>query len=96
MKHLEADNQRLLEEIRSKRFITDSIYATAYNRYTTIDSFGKTLTLKSKYLPSGYYLISEYFDMLHKAQASLASTRFAPLSVRYVLIGMLIFKLQVL
>jgi hypothetical protein len=85
VKHLEADNQRLLEEIRSKRFITDSIYAAIYNGYTVIDTSGKVLTLQSEDLPKGYYLISKGFEVLPEAKASLASSLFAPLSIRYVL-----------
>jgi hypothetical protein len=85
VKHLEADNQRLLEEIRSKRFITDSIYAASYNGYTVIDTSGKVLTLQSEDLPSGYYLISKDFDELPDVKASLASSHFAPLPIRYIL-----------
>lgn len=85
VKYLEADNQRLLEEIRSKRFITDSIYTAAYKGYTVIDTSGKVINLQSENLPKGYYLISKYFDELSQAKASLTSSLFTPLSIRHLL-----------
>jgi len=85
VKHLEADNQRFLEEIGSKRFITDSIYAAIYSGYSVIDTSGKVLTLQSEDLPDGYYLVSKDFEVLPDAKASLASSLFTPLSTRYVL-----------
>ena len=85
VKHLEADNQILLEEIRSKRFKTDSIHAAIYSGYTVTDKSGKVISLQSEDLPSGYYLISKDFDELPDAKASLASSLFTPLPIKYVL-----------
>ena len=92
VKHLEADNQRLLEEIRSKRFVTDSIYAGIYNGHTIIDTSGKVLTLQSEDLPSGYYLLSKDFDELLDAKSSYVSSLFASLPIRYVLNSKANFK----
>ncbi|MFT4876192.1 MAG: hypothetical protein ACI9AU_001028 [Bacteroidia bacterium] len=92
VKYLEEDNQRLLEEIRSKRFITDSLYTAIYNGYTVIDISGKVIALQGEDLPSGYYLMSNDFDQLPDAKASLASSHFAPLPIRYILNSKANFK----
>ncbi|MFB1013166.1 MAG: hypothetical protein QMC68_05400, partial [Bacteroidia bacterium] len=56
-----------------------------YSGYTVIDKSGKVISLQSEDLPSGYYLISKDFDELPDAKASLASSLFTPLPIKYVL-----------
>lgn len=85
VKHLEEDNQRLLEELRSKRFISDSIYASSYKNYTFKDTTGQVIATEALNLPSGYYLLSKDFDILPKVKLAYRSESFEPLDLKYVL-----------
>jgi len=61
---LEKDNQRLLEEVRSKINFQDSDFST----FSFIDSTGMVLSLTSSELTSGYYLYAPAISLLELAQ----------------------------
>lgn len=67
IRFLELENQLLLQELRSHRFASDSIYSKTFEAYTLLDTNGNVAAKESISLTSGFYLIKEGLRTLKEA-----------------------------
>jgi len=82
---LELENQLLLEELRSHRFLTDSIYTKDFAAYTVMGVDGEVLPSEAAVLSSGYYILSEGFKTFKEAQQMGSSDTYTSFgSIRYL------------
>ena len=86
IKHLEEDNQLLLDELRSKRYASDSIYRFDYNGYTVIDTAGQVQNISSLDLESGYYLMAKNLNTIAEMRIFNRNKNFISLKKKVFLI----------
>ena len=85
IQNLEKDNQLLLDELRSKRFASDSIYRANYNGYSVIDSSGQVLNVDVKDFPSGYYIIAKDLNNMVDLRRFASNATFSPIETKFLL-----------
>ncbi len=85
IEQLEQDNQRLLDELRTKRFLSDSLLLTDFSGYTFINDKGDVISLNVSELKKGYYLSFVNASSLKKAQELMANEHFSSLESVYIL-----------
>lgn len=82
---LELENQLLLQELRSHRFLSDSIYSKSFAAYTMLGSDGKVLTKEASSLTSGFYLVTEKKATLKEVKAESTNSVFSSIGTLYFL-----------
>jgi hypothetical protein len=82
---LELDNQRLLEELRTKRFVNDSLLITDFNGYTFINQKGQVIKMESSKLDKGYYLAYVGITTLEDVKKVYKNQNFSNLDTKYIL-----------
>ena len=83
--YLEEDNQRLLEELRSKRFLTDSILLEDFNMFIVLDPTGAEVDLKKQEMKPGYYLALLGFSSEEVARDSMKTGQFKDITEKYII-----------
>ena len=85
VRYLEEDNQRLLEELRSKRFLSDSILLEDFNMFIVLDSNANEVNLQTTEMKPGYYLALLGLKNEKEAQDSLKTGQFTTITEKYIL-----------
>lgn len=83
--HLEEDNQLLLNEVRSRRFASDSIYRTNFNSYTPIDTLGQVIYNLNLDLKSGFYLLIQDLSTMGELRTFNLNSHFGTLESKIYL-----------
>jgi hypothetical protein len=85
VRELEEDNQRLLEELRSRRFELDSQINAWYGKYEILDSSGNAMSIGTKDFKSGYYIIKDQIADFEEAKEMLNRLPFDGLMHPFIL-----------